>query len=247
MKELIRQALGPTLLKSVRNVRQRIGFCREFGLRYARMSRFKTVQGFMIDSEAIALHNYAAKLAKGSPVAVEIGSWLGKSTIVIGTALSATNSAKLYCVDPFDASGDTRSETRYRRDAQALATPLRTAFDHHMAAAGLTSMIHVLQGKSAEVGGGWKEPIDFLFIDGDHSYAGVVADFDTWVPHLKLGGYLLFHDTWFENPGGGMTEYHTGPAQVVTERVLNNPAWEVVEHHCSLFVARRRSISQERK
>jgi predicted O-methyltransferase YrrM len=38
------------------------------------------------------------------------------------------------------------------------------------------------------------EPIDFLFIDGDHSYAGVVADFERYSPHLRDGGTVAFHD-----------------------------------------------------
>ncbi len=37
-------------------------------------------------------------------------------------------------------------------------------------------------------------PIDVLFIDGDHSYAGVRADFELWSPLVRPGGLVLFHD-----------------------------------------------------
>lgn len=37
-------------------------------------------------------------------------------------------------------------------------------------------------------------PIDLLFIDGDHSYAGVKADFDTYAPLVRPGGLVAFHD-----------------------------------------------------
>jgi predicted O-methyltransferase YrrM len=36
--------------------------------------------------------------------------------------------------------------------------------------------------------------IDFLFIDGDHSYDGVRADFETYAPLVRPGGLIAFHD-----------------------------------------------------
>lgn len=39
-------------------------------------------------------------------------------------------------------------------------------------------------------------PFDFLFIDGDHSYQGVRADWLTWSPLVRPGGLVAFHDTW---------------------------------------------------
>ena len=35
---------------------------------------------------------------------------------------------------------------------------------------------------------------DFVFIDGDHSYEGVKADFYNVLPHLKKGTPVAFHD-----------------------------------------------------
>lgn len=34
-----------------------------------------------------------------------------------------------------------------------------------------------------------------IFIDGDHSYLGVISDFYAYAPKVKVGGYLAFHDT----------------------------------------------------
>lgn len=34
-----------------------------------------------------------------------------------------------------------------------------------------------------------------IFVDGDHSFAGVVADFFCYAPKVKVGGYIAFHDT----------------------------------------------------
>lgn len=37
--------------------------------------------------------------------------------------------------------------------------------------------------------------IDFLFIDGDHSYDGVKKDFEMYSPLVNAGGLVAFHDT----------------------------------------------------
>jgi len=36
--------------------------------------------------------------------------------------------------------------------------------------------------------------LDFLFIDGDHSYEGVKQDFDMYSPLVRPGGVIAFHD-----------------------------------------------------
>jgi cephalosporin hydroxylase len=37
--------------------------------------------------------------------------------------------------------------------------------------------------------------IDFLFVDGDHSYAGSRMDFDMYSPLIRKGGWMGWHDT----------------------------------------------------
>ena len=37
-------------------------------------------------------------------------------------------------------------------------------------------------------------PIDFIFIDAEHRYETVKADFDTWVARVRPGGLIGFHD-----------------------------------------------------
>jgi hypothetical protein len=38
------------------------------------------------------------------------------------------------------------------------------------------------------------EPIDMLFIDGDHTYEGVKADYELYSPLVRPGGIVGFHD-----------------------------------------------------
>lgn len=37
-------------------------------------------------------------------------------------------------------------------------------------------------------------PFDAIFIDGDHSYEGVKADYNNYVPMVRSGGLVAFHD-----------------------------------------------------
>src|SRR3990167_1120114 len=55
---------------------------------------------------------------------------------------------------------------------------------------------HFLPGQtSRQVAGELEdESIDFVFIDGDHTYNGVMADLLLWYPKLKSGGILSGHD-----------------------------------------------------
>jgi hypothetical protein len=42
--------------------------------------------------------------------------------------------------------------------------------------------------------------IDLLFIDGDHSYEGVKADFEMYSPLVRPGGMIVFHDIVISPP-----------------------------------------------
>jgi hypothetical protein len=38
------------------------------------------------------------------------------------------------------------------------------------------------------------ESMDFIFVDGDHSYEGTLADCIAYYPKLKKGGFFCGHD-----------------------------------------------------
>jgi predicted O-methyltransferase YrrM len=46
----------------------------------------------------------------------------------------------------------------------------------------------------------WNLPIDILFIDDDHTYATTKANYEKFAPHVRNGGYIIFHD-YYRNPG----------------------------------------------
>lgn len=60
-------------------------------------------------------------------------------------------------------------------------------------AAGLSDVHTFIHGDSAAVE--FPEPLDVLFIDGEHSYAALSLDFGMHARRVKPGGVILFHDT----------------------------------------------------
>lgn len=73
--------------------------------------------------------------------------------------------------------------------------------------------------------------VDFLFIDGDHSYDGLRGDWEAWKPLVEVGGIVGLHDTI----GGKF-----GCERYMRETILTDPDFEVVAEVDSLTVLRRR-------
>lgn len=51
---------------------------------------------------------------------------------------------------------------------------------------------------SVYVGQSWdvtkKGYIDFLYLDTSHTYENTLKELETWMPHMKLGGWFVLHD-----------------------------------------------------
>jgi predicted O-methyltransferase YrrM len=54
-------------------------------------------------------------------------------------------------------------------------------------------VIRVL-GDSATIGRYWPYFVDLVYVDGNHSEAGVAADINAWGMKIRNGGILAFHD-----------------------------------------------------
>jgi predicted O-methyltransferase YrrM len=53
----------------------------------------------------------------------------------------------------------------------------------------------LLRQWSHEAARDWMAPIDFLFIDGDHSWAGIERDWRNWSTHVVASGVVALHDS----------------------------------------------------
>ena len=201
------------------------------GLRYSCILPYTSIDGWLTVDEAIALFELAKGLTEPEPRAVEIGSWQGKSTVCIAKGLRKKPGAQLTCIDPFDASGDNESKGEYDDRASHLTGPLRRVFDQNLAAANLTHLVDVQPGLSHELVARMPEPIDLLFLDGDHSYEAVRRDFEDWAAKIRPGGFLAMHDV--------VHPIHRGPGQVVDELVADNPQWTSGRYVDSMFIAQK--------
>lgn len=133
------------------------------------------------------LHGLVRSLAPD--VVVETGSARGWSACHIGLALRENVRGKLYAIDP-------HAETEWN-DSGGIDSSL-PVFQRHVAAMGLTDYVEVVRSNSHDAAKHWTRPIDLIFIDGDHSYAGVKADWDLFSPFLTTSGVAIFHDTTWE-------------------------------------------------
>ncbi|MBW4557175.1 MAG: class I SAM-dependent methyltransferase [Trichormus sp. ATA11-4-KO1] len=67
------------------------------------------------------------------------------------------------------------------------------------------------------------QPIDFLFIDGDHTREGCMSDFMNFYPFVSKGGYIMLHDIYPEDCGWD------GPRYVIDEWISKNSNLGLVE------------------
>ncbi|MDP3836951.1 MAG: class I SAM-dependent methyltransferase [bacterium] len=118
-------------------------------------------------------------------IVLEIGTATGGTLFMLAKA--AAPDAKIISIDlPFGRYG--AGYLKYR-------IPLMQAF----ASSNQTLELLRLDSHSQETINELKEiigdeKIDFLFIDGDHSYEGVKSDFENYYPLVKPGGLIAFHD-----------------------------------------------------
>jgi predicted O-methyltransferase YrrM len=87
----------------------------------------------------------------------------------------------------------------------------------------------------------WSRPLDFVFIDGDHSEQGCRQDFDDWEPHVSQGGVILFHDSRKGQPPVQPWMGAEGSTKVVNElfRHHQHPRWRIIDEGGSIVAIQR--------
>ena len=119
---------------------------------------------------------------------VEIGSFLGRSTHYLATALVNANkeNVKIYCVDTFEGSTEHANIKLPKDFSEIFKENLRYFIGRNM--------VKVCQGRSDEkriLDMFENESIDYIMVDGAHEYDAVQDDILNWWPKLKSNGTMF--------------------------------------------------------
>ncbi len=129
-------------------------------------------QGWLHRHEGQRLYALA-RSARGA--VVEIGSFHGRSTVILAHGAREAGQ-RVTAVDPHGPGS-----------LEALRA--------NLAATGVADVVDVVVDTSVSAARRFAGEVDVLFVDGDHHYASVRADWRAWRPHLRRGARVAFHDT----------------------------------------------------
>jgi predicted O-methyltransferase YrrM len=149
------------------------------------------VSGHFSPHEGRVLYELARRCA-GRGIILEIGSWQGKSTIWLARGSRQGRGGKVFAVDPH--TGSVKHKQLYG-EVWTL-----DVFRENIKRAEVDDLVVPLVMTSVEAEAKLPEPVELIFIDGDHLYDFVKTDFETWFPRILDGGIMAFHDTYTEGP-----------------------------------------------
>jgi Methyltransferase domain len=148
------------------------------------------VDGWLSTDQAARLYTAAANVASGEQI-VEIGSFRGRSTIVLASA--APEGVVIVAIDPH-AGND-------RGPRELSGFELQAAGDHevfmaNLTAAGVSDRVRHVRSFSNEAHDDVAGSIALLYIDGAHRYAPARSDIRSWGSRVEAGGTMLIHDSF---------------------------------------------------
>jgi predicted O-methyltransferase YrrM len=188
------------------------------------MASMRAIPGWLEDGEAELLIAATALVTRGGAprTLVEIGSYQGRSTVVIGaTLLALSPGSRLHAIDPHEGvvgSADARLNH---------GSPTFDAFLVNVESAGIAQIVEPVRLLSFETP--WTVPIDMLFIDGLHDRLNVERDFRHFAPFLNSTGVVLFHD---------YADYYPGVVAFV-DQLVREEGWTLLDASGSMRMLHR--------
>ncbi len=172
----------------------------------ALLLRAESTRGFFPTDEALALFGLARRAAHIGPI-VEIGSYLGRSTLFLAAAVEAERHGVLFTVDHHRGSEEMQPgwpdhDPSLLDSATGLMDSLRR-FRHGLKAADTDHLVVSVVGDSSEVARLWDTKAGLVLIDGGHGERVCWSDYRGWAPHVAPGGFLAFHDVFPDPDEGG--------------------------------------------
>jgi len=171
-----------------------------------------------VRAELEALERHAA----GACQALEIGTHQGVSAARIARALAPEG--LLYCVDPWPES------------KKGKINPCWSICQRHLRHSGVTNRVRILRGYSREVEHQMPDQLDFAFVDGDHSWEGIKADWMIVSERMLPGAVVCLHDSF--TPAGEDWR-HLDSCVYFEEVIQNDDRFSLIEVVHSLAVLRR--------
>jgi predicted O-methyltransferase YrrM len=147
-----------------------------------------------------AAYLYRLVRALGPATIAEIGRFRGGGTFLLAAAMP-------------DGSRLVSYDTHLKVGAPDAGAELDSELRAALARYGLADRVELVVGDSRSAPAP-AEPCDLVFLDGDHSYEGVRADYERWETLLRPDGHLLLHDALAER---ALAVPHDGVAQLAAE------------------------------
>jgi predicted O-methyltransferase YrrM len=148
------------------------------------------VQGWLTEGQARSLFDAAAACPAGGTI-VEIGSFHGRSTIVLASA--CPDDATVIAIDPH-AGNDRGPQEIDGFEVEADADHQR--FLHNLATAGVADRVRHLRMFSDDALVFVDGAVDVLYVDGAHRYAAARSDIGRYGARVRDGGTMLIHDSF---------------------------------------------------
>jgi predicted O-methyltransferase YrrM len=162
-----------------------------------------SVKGFLDPLEGAALYAAATEMSPQG-LCVEIGSYCGKSTIILGAACQKVGGI-LLAIDHHRGSEENQPEEEYfdpdLDDGEGGMSSL-LQFRANIRRAALEDTVIPALSPSHMVARLPMAAPAFVFIDGGHSMPAALADYRNWGTRVMQGGLLAIHDV-FPNPADG--------------------------------------------
>jgi predicted O-methyltransferase YrrM len=156
----------------------------------AAMEQVADVQGWMSPDQADRLFRAASCTRPGDQV-VEIGSFQGRSTVVL--AYGAPDAVPVVAIDPH--AGNDRGPQEFAGFA-AEAEGDHERFNANLEQAGVRHRVRHVRKFSNEAHTDVEGSIAVLYIDGAHRYAPALGDIRDWGARVAPGGTMLIHDSF---------------------------------------------------
>jgi len=173
---------------------------------------------------SVAERDCLERHAFGRRCLVEIGVWHGVTTCRLRAAMASDG--VLFGVDPFPAG-----RLGFSAQWQIARKEVGKISNGTIRWVRLTGVKAARNQTSLNVG-----PVDFVFIDGDHSFDGLRGDWEAWSPLVTLGGMIALHDSC----SSAARQIDDAGSVIYTAEVIRRDArFELVEIVDTLTIVRR--------